>query len=297
MTYEQFINNLLDTRGRWIDKKDKERHHILPKCLGGTNEDENLIDLEFGEHFTAHRLLAEENPDCLKLQHAFKLMSHVYRVDNVTEIATPEEYAKAKLANKHNLIKTNYGKEIREEVKHKISIANTGKKRTPEMCEAIRKRLNEYYETHSGWSKGKTLSEEHKAALREGHKHRDPSTYKGGAKTQEGKAAAVEKFKQTYWSKPEEVRKEQARKAAENREPPRYWQGKEIPQEMRDKISQTLKDKHLCPPHARKVYCEETDAVYRSFTEAEQATGVDRHIIKKYVDGKRKDSKHHFRLV
>ena len=144
---------------------------------------------------------------------------------------------------------------------------------------------------------GVPLSEAHKAALREAHKRRDPSTYKGGAKTPEGKAAAVEKFRKTYWSKPEEVRREQARKSAEHREPSRYWQGKSIPQDMRNKISQTLKEKHLCPPQAIMVYCWETGETYRSLTEAEQKTGVDRHIIKRYIDGKRKDNNYHFKIV
>ena len=46
MTYNEFIQNILDTRGRFgiPDGEYKERHHIVPKCLGGTNDKENLID-------------------------------------------------------------------------------------------------------------------------------------------------------------------------------------------------------------------------------------------------------------
>lgn len=297
MKYNEFIKNLLQTRGRWLDKADKERHHILPKCLGGSNDEENLIDLELGEHFIAHKLLAEENPDCLKLQHAFRLMSHIRRVGSVIEITTPEQYTVARLEQKYCLIATNYGKELREETKRKISIANKGKKRTPEMNVANSERQKEYYKTHEAWQKGKPLSEKHREALKRGAKHRDRSTYNGGAKTPESKKLAVERFKETYWNKPEEVRKEQTRKAVDNREPVRYWEGKTVPQEMRDKISATLKEKHLCPPHALKVYCEETDCIYRSLTEAQKATGVNRHIIRKNIDGKQKNPKYHFRFV
>lgn len=35
-----------------------ERHHVLPKSLGGGNEPENLIALTAGDHFFAHELLA-----------------------------------------------------------------------------------------------------------------------------------------------------------------------------------------------------------------------------------------------
>lgn len=36
-----------------------ERHHIIPKCLGGSNDKENLVLLTGREHFLVHWLLAE----------------------------------------------------------------------------------------------------------------------------------------------------------------------------------------------------------------------------------------------
>ena len=39
-----------------------EKHHILPKCLGGIDDD-NLIDLTAREHFIAHKMLYRENKD------------------------------------------------------------------------------------------------------------------------------------------------------------------------------------------------------------------------------------------
>lgn len=39
-TYEEFINNILETRGRFACGDEyHERHHIVPKCMGGTNEE------------------------------------------------------------------------------------------------------------------------------------------------------------------------------------------------------------------------------------------------------------------
>ena len=35
-----------------------ERHHIVPKCMGGTNDPSNLVDLTAREHFICHKLLA-----------------------------------------------------------------------------------------------------------------------------------------------------------------------------------------------------------------------------------------------
>lgn len=35
----------------------KERHHILPKCMGGNNKKSNIVPLTAKEHFICHRLL------------------------------------------------------------------------------------------------------------------------------------------------------------------------------------------------------------------------------------------------
>lgn len=39
LTYKQFIDNILQTRGRFnCGEEYHEHHHILPKCVGGTVE-------------------------------------------------------------------------------------------------------------------------------------------------------------------------------------------------------------------------------------------------------------------
>lgn len=53
--------------------KNYETHHILPKCLGGTDENSNLVHLTFREHFIAHRLLTKFH-DSPKLKTAMWLM-------------------------------------------------------------------------------------------------------------------------------------------------------------------------------------------------------------------------------
>lgn len=64
MTYSEFIQQILDTRGRFgiPEGEYKERHHIIPKCIGGTDDKDNLIDLYAQEHYEAHQLLFIENP-------------------------------------------------------------------------------------------------------------------------------------------------------------------------------------------------------------------------------------------
>jgi len=40
-----------------------ERHHITPKCMGGTNDKENLVHLTAKEHFIIHKILVELYPN------------------------------------------------------------------------------------------------------------------------------------------------------------------------------------------------------------------------------------------
>ena len=93
MTYKEFIDNILETRGRFnCGEEYHECHHIVPKCMGGTNDEENLIDLFAREHFEAHRLLALENPNVRGLQFAWWNMSTVTREDMHRYKIAAEEY-------------------------------------------------------------------------------------------------------------------------------------------------------------------------------------------------------------
>lgn len=147
-TYEEFIQNILETRGRFACGDEyHEKHHIKPKCMGGTNDEGNLIDLYAREHFEAHRLLALENPENDGLTYSWWMMTHGKNQDRITHIVTAEEYEEARIAfskskkgvslsketrNKISEAKmgeknANYGKPCPEETKIKISIANKGK--------------------------------------------------------------------------------------------------------------------------------------------------------------------------
>lgn len=98
-TYKKFIDSILLERGRHgCKEKYYEQHHIIPKCMRGRNNEENLIDLYAHEHFIAHKLLAKETPNNEKLVNAYAMMTFM-RNDNHkrTELA-PEEYEKVRIA-------------------------------------------------------------------------------------------------------------------------------------------------------------------------------------------------------
>ena len=80
MNYEKIYNELI-TKGRLRGTKRSlsyyaEEHHIIPRCIGGTDDKENLVALLPREHFIAHRLLAKMYPEVKGLHYAVSLMRY-----------------------------------------------------------------------------------------------------------------------------------------------------------------------------------------------------------------------------
>lgn len=72
--YQKIYNDLIQKRkSNPISKKDQycERHHIIPRCMNGSNDKENTVNLTAREHFIAHMLLARIFRDT---KHYYKLL-------------------------------------------------------------------------------------------------------------------------------------------------------------------------------------------------------------------------------
>lgn len=75
MDYKHHYNLLIDrAKGRLLEGY-TEKHHIIPKCMGGSNYKENIVKLTPEEHFVAHQLLVKMHPGNLKLLHAAHMMT------------------------------------------------------------------------------------------------------------------------------------------------------------------------------------------------------------------------------
>lgn len=57
--YSKWYFELIESRRNMIRNCFVEVHHIVPKCLGGTNDSVNLVGLTPREHYICHRLLLE----------------------------------------------------------------------------------------------------------------------------------------------------------------------------------------------------------------------------------------------
>lgn len=59
MDYQKIYDNLMKKRIENPPTEKFERHHIVPKSLGGSNKKENIVKLTYREHFIAHLLLCK----------------------------------------------------------------------------------------------------------------------------------------------------------------------------------------------------------------------------------------------
>lgn len=74
MDYIKHYNKLINrSKDRFLTEY-SERHHIIPKCIGGTDDDSNIAYLTPEEHFVAHQLLVKIH-NTPALMYAAKMMT------------------------------------------------------------------------------------------------------------------------------------------------------------------------------------------------------------------------------
>ena len=107
----------------------KERHHIIPKCMGGTNNKENLVDLSAREHFIIHKLLCEIYPKHHGLLKGYYMMAMVKQSERKIVISMREyEYLKSEYSKRNSgELNHYYGKKHNTEIRNKMK-QNSGRK-------------------------------------------------------------------------------------------------------------------------------------------------------------------------
>jgi NUMOD3 motif len=155
MNYQLHYNKLIARGQRTLIHGYREKHHIIPQCMGGTNSDDNLVWLTAEEHYVAHQLLVKIYPDNHKLIYAAKMMT----------IGT----------NKHTRNNKLYAW-LRERFAEAVSINNTGRIVTEETKELIREKRKLQTNNKGSKEKGFKHSKATKdkiAAANEGQKRSD----------------------------------------------------------------------------------------------------------------------------
>lgn len=183
MDYKSHYDRLILRARERVLEGYSERHHVVPRCMGGTDLPDNLVALTAEEHYLTHQLLCKIHPHNGRLVHAAVLMS--------TRCGTNKAYgwlkrrhiaqlAENMLGNTHTL-----GYHHTDESKAKISARHLGAKRPPETRAKLRaaamgntrglgKKLPPFTEEHRAKMRsakvGAKLSEEHRAKIGAAHR-------------------------------------------------------------------------------------------------------------------------------
>lgn len=160
MNYLMHYNALIDrAKARSLDGY-VERHHVVPKCMGGTDDLSNIVCLTPEEHFVAHQLLVKINPGEKKPIYAAWAMTRGSARNN-------KKFGWLKRLRSE----AQRGTKLSEEARQKISMSRRGQKLSPERAAALheaRRNTAVTDETKLLLSKaltGKPKSKEHREAL------------------------------------------------------------------------------------------------------------------------------------
>lgn len=137
MNYEKIYNALVEkAKVRGLDKSQHEGyfeiHHIIPRCLGGSDDKNNLVMFTGREHFIAHMLLWKAHPKNTGLMRAAFLMSSRWTsngdklsdncpyINSKTYEKLRSEYAQAVSEQTSGENNPMYGKTHTEEARNKL---------------------------------------------------------------------------------------------------------------------------------------------------------------------------------
>lgn len=146
--YRKVYFQIIDrARLRGLDKNKidfyVEIHHILPKCLGGTDENDNLVALTYREHIVCHKLLCKLYPDNYYLHSSIYLMLHI-KIENGKKVKT---FSNSKEAEEYKLFLKTHKKPLSEESRKKMSESHKGWSPSEEQVEKAKQTRI----LHGGW--------------------------------------------------------------------------------------------------------------------------------------------------
>ena len=159
MNYQKIYNNLINraiTRTGYVEK-----HHIIPRCLGGSDNKENLVELYPEEHYLAHLLLCKLYPGNSKLLYAAINMTTGAMINNGKR--NNKAYGWLRRQYAESMLGDNNPNRRNPNIQKEAAKKRVGQKRTDETKARM-----------SAAQKGRTFSEETKKKMSEAVKNRPP---------------------------------------------------------------------------------------------------------------------------
>jgi len=159
-----------------------EKHHILPKCLGGSNNKSNLVLLTAREHYLAHRILFFIYPENNKLFSAFSMMCHVKSPNQERVNVSSKMYEYLKLEKSKRMSGENNPKYwLGKKRTHKVIISNETRQKAlatlknRKVSKETKEKISNSNMGKKPWNKGKKLgplSDEHKEKISNSNKNK-----------------------------------------------------------------------------------------------------------------------------
>lgn len=135
MNYQKIHDNIINQAKNRILNGYSERHHIIPRCMSGTNDKNNLVRLTPEEHYVVHQLLVKIYPNEPKLAMATFRLTH--KSSKMFHNNKLYGWLKRKHAKAMSKIKT--GTTLSKSHRQSISKALSGIPKTPEHVANMRK--------------------------------------------------------------------------------------------------------------------------------------------------------------
>jgi hypothetical protein len=155
--YTNWYNNIISSAKQRVNSGYTERHHIIPRSLGGSDLSSNLVNLTAREHFVCHWLLTKMVAD---KKHQYQMWN---AIGSMIDRTNPYQKRYVGHSRKFELIRA----QLSKQKSAKFSGENNpmyGKTHTPDAIEKIRKR-----------HLGRVVSEETKLKCKLALKHTGPN--------------------------------------------------------------------------------------------------------------------------
>lgn len=138
MNYQRIHDAIIDRARNRTLQGYRERHHVIPRCLGGTDKSANLVELTAREHFVVHKLLVEIYPDNKSLHDAVWCMIHLVNENHIRDyVVSNREYEYFKVIRSENMSKLQQGHIVSKLTRDKISKTLTGRQLSDETKQKI----------------------------------------------------------------------------------------------------------------------------------------------------------------
>ena len=234
MKYEKIYSQIIERAKYRVLEGYKETHHITPRCMGGADEKDNLVDLTAREHFICHLLLTRIHPKHKGLRLA------IWNMCNANRSYQGRYKPNSRL---YEMIRTEYRKHIKGE-----NHPSYGRKNSDEVRQKMSQIAKKRFENNPGTFKGRTHSEETRKKL--------SNNTKGKVQSDHQKSRVKESLTGTKWYHKPDGRNLRAfpddPKIIEEGWLQGRFDGKSISDKANKKKDEKYKDKKLPPTSNKK---------------------------------------------